>query len=687
MIVRNNMYSAISSSAIFFTALLLFAVGAAGSLALNKNNRLANIWGNSFAILGSILGLVSASLVLIWNLSFSFVFDSFPPLLSISFSVDRLSAFFIFVISLISLVASVYALGYVKHFYTKYNIGTLGFFYDLFLAGMLMVVSAHNAIFFLVVWEIMSLSSFFLVIYENKEKSNLRAGYLYFIMTHIGTAFIILSFLLLYRSTGSFDFQVMKENVGAISPLVKNLIFILALIGFGTKAGIIPVHIWLPRAHSAAPTHVSALMSGVMIKTGIYMFIRVFMDILSGIPVWWGVVVLIIGATSSLLGVLYALTEHDIKRLLAYHSIENIGIILLGLGSSLIFWAADMKSFAVLGLVAALFHTLNHAIFKALLFMGAGSVIAQTHTRNMEEYGGLIKYMPQTAFFFLVGAMAISALPPFNGFFSEWATFQSLFYGIRTLSVSVQWVFILGAASLAFTGGLAAACFVKAFGATFLARPRSEEAKHAHESSLTLRIAMAVLAMQTLVIGFFAGPITAILAKVAGGLNIFQSVEPAFASSLTDFRLQDGFASVSTPFILLSLVLVIFVTFFIVRILGGKRKIKIARTWDCGTTLGPRMEITATGFSRSIITVFRGILRPTKQTEVGYIDEEMKYFTKSNTVKLGITDIYVGYFYKPMQDMVAKMSAYVRKIQLGNLNVYILYIFLTLIVLLLFLVI
>ena len=288
-------------------------------------------------------------------------------------------------------MASVYALGYVRHYYQKYNLGALGFFYNIFLAGMVMVVSAHNALFFLVVWEIMSLASYFLVILENREKENVEAGSLYFIMTHLGTAFIMLAFLLLYRATGSLDFGLIKENMGAVSPLVKNSVFILALIGFGTKAGIIPFHIWLPSAHPAAPSHVSALMSGVMIKTGIYMFIRVFMDLMPNAPLWWGTVILLAGALSSLLGVLYALTEHDIKRLLAYHSIENIGIILLGLGSSLVFWSLDMKPFAILGLTAALFHTLNHAIFKSLLFMGAGSVISATHTRNMEEYGGLIK--------------------------------------------------------------------------------------------------------------------------------------------------------------------------------------------------------------------------------------------------------------------------------------------------------
>ena len=403
----------------------------------------------------------------------------------------------------------------------------MGFFYNIFLAGMVMVVSAHNALFFLIVWEVMSLASYFLVIFENKEENNIKAGSLYFIMTHIGTVFIILAFLLLYRATGSLDFGVINNNIGAVSPLVRNIVFILALVGFGTKAGIIPLHIWLPSAHPAAPSHVSALMSGVMIKTGIYMLIRLFVDIMPGAPLWWGVVILLLGASSSILGVMYALTEHDIKRLLAYHSIENIGIILLGFGSFLIFWSLGMMPLAVLGLVAALFHTLNHAIFKSLLFMGTGSVINATHTRNMEEYGGLIKYMPQTAFFFLIGSMAISALPPFNGFFSEWMTFQSLFHGIVNVSVfSGRWAFVLAAGALALTGGLAAMCFVKVFGATFLARPRSEEIHHVKESGVSLRIGMAVLAALALAVGFLAGPVTSLLSGIVSQLGIF-STEPA----------------------------------------------------------------------------------------------------------------------------------------------------------------
>lgn len=668
---------------IFIASLVIWMAGAAGSLIFRRNDKFANYWSNSFAILGSAAGLISSCMVLLSGSVFSFKIVSSLPLLSLSFKVDKVSAFFVLTISFIALLASIYALEYIKHYYKNYNIGTLGFFYNIFLIGMVLVVSASDALFFLVVWEIMSLSSYFLVVYENREKDNVEAGSLYFIMTHIGTAFIILAFLLLYSATGSLDFSVIKENIGTVTPLVRNTVFVLSIVGFGTKAGIIPLHIWLPSAHPAAPSHVSALMSGVMIKTGIYMFIRIFMDIMPTAPVWWGTVILILGAISSLLGVLYALTEHDIKKLLAYHSIENIGIILMGLGSSLVFWSLDMRSFAILGLTAALFHTFNHAIFKALLFLCAGSVISKVHTRNMEEYGGLIRYMPQTAFFFLIGSMAISALPPFNGFFSEWMTFQSLFKGIMLSGISVRWAFLIAAGSLAFTGGLAAMCFVKVFGATFLARPRSEEVRHAKESGFALRISMFILAAFTLIIGVASGTVTNTLSAVVTDLNIFVSTKEAFYSTTFKVGLLDNFASVSMPLILISLILVLVIVFAVVALFTKNRKIRFACTWDCGTTLNSRMEITATGFANSIVAIFRGVLKPTKQVSIEYRDASMRYFPKTETVKFGTKDIYRGYFYLPVHLFTIKVSEYVKKIQSGNINTYILYILVTLIVMLL----
>ncbi len=670
----------------FVVLFFSFAVGAIGSLILRNNDRLADWWGNSFAILGSISGIIASISALAFGNTFSYTLPSSFSILSFSINFDYLAAFFSLVLSLISLFASIFALGYVKHFFGKYNIGSLGFFYNTFIAGVMLVFLSSNAIFFLIAWELMALTSYALVVYERHDEKNVKAGLLYFIMTHIGTAFIILLFLLLFKQVGSFDFAAIKAGLAGMSPALRTAVFIFALIGFGMKAGIIPLHIWLPSAHPAAPSHVSAILSGVMIKTGIYMLIRLFLDIMPGTSLWWGLAVLVIGSVSSLLGVLYALAEHDIKRLLAYHSIENIGIILLGLGSSLTFLALGFKSLAILGLTASLYHTLNHATFKALLFLGAGSVVSKTHTRNIEEYGGLIRFMPLTALFFLIGSMAISALPPFNGFFSEWMTFQSLFRGFQALNSMAQWIFVLAAGSLAFTGGLAAACFVKAFGATFLARPRSEEARHAHESEPSLLVGMGGLAILTLVFGFFAGPISSVLAKTAGSLGALKMAEAPMAASWNSVRFADGFASLSMPLVLGVLALSLAIVAFIVYLWAGGRKVRTCATWDCGTTLDSRMEITATGFSRSIVTIFNGILKSTKQQDIEYHDADMRYFSKENRFTLETRDIYKDYLYEPLHRSVLKISNFFKRVQTGNINVYILYIFLAIFILLIALV-
>ncbi len=670
----------------FILVIATFAMGALGALLLGKYDRPANLWGNLFAVAGSVLGIIFSGAVLITGTIPAFDIPTSFPLLPLAFRIDYLSAFFLLLISLIALFCSIYAIGYVDHFYRKYPLGALGFFYNTFIAGMILVVTAYHALTFFFVWEIMSLTSYFLVIYERREAENIKAGSLYFIMTHIGTAFIIFAFLLLYGATGSFDFGTIGKGIAAAPLSLRNAVFVCAFIGFGAKAGIIPFHIWLPGAHPAAPSHVSALMSGVMIKTGIYMLARICWDILPGPPpLWWGMLFLISGSISSLLGVLYALSEHDLKKLLAYHSIENIGIILLGLGSSLVFLSAGFKTFALLGLIAALYHTLNHATFKALLFLGAGAVIAQTHTRNIEEYGGLIRVMPQTAFFFLAGSLAISALPPFNGFFSEWMTFQSLFAGISTFSLATKMIFLFSIGALAFTGGLAAACFVKAFGATFLARPRSEKVSHAKEAPLPLRIAMAVLALSTLILGLISGGVSRGFAAIAGSLSAFQQVDALPASSYDLMTVNTGFASVSAPALFAGLVVITAAITLAFHILARKRLITIGSTWDCGAELSPRMEITATGFSRSIITVFRGVLKPTGQTEIEYHDARLRYFPKSGVVTMEFQDVYATFFYKPLQKLTVGIAEQIKKIQVGNINVYIGYILVTLIGLLILL--
>ncbi|MCI0539435.1 MAG: hydrogenase 4 subunit B, partial [Verrucomicrobiales bacterium] len=425
------------------------------------------------------------------------------PYVQFTIRIDPLGAFFGLIVSLLGLALSIYSLGYARGFYGRKNVGVLGAFFNLLLLATTLVFFADNAFFFLIAWEIMALTAYCLVSFEHEKDETRKAGVLYFVMSHIGTGCIMLGFLLLFQVSGSYGFSTFSGLGDKLASGPRNAAFLLFFAGFGVKAGIVPLHIWLPAAHPVAPSNVSALMSGVLIKTGIYGMTRVFFDFLGSPPNWWGVTVLAVGTISAVLGVLYALMEHDLKRLLAYHSIENIGIILMGLGTALMFRHTGHPVLASLALIAGLYHTINHAIFKALLFLGAGAVLHSTHTRNMEEMGGLAKRMPQTAFFFLIGAVAISALPPLNGFVSEWLTYQSLLQGFGTTPSLIRLMFPLSGAILALTSALAAACFVKAFGITFLAQPRSAHAAQAHEAGPTMRLGQAILTAACVFLGLF----------------------------------------------------------------------------------------------------------------------------------------------------------------------------------------
>lgn len=664
----------------------LFLIGGVGALFLSRfygdEGRIAGFWAHGFAFAGSLLGLALAGSVLFFGQGIAFSLPGTFSLLPFDFRLDGLSAFFLGVIALVSLATSLYGFSYQKHFYGKYDVGIFGFFYNIFVGSLFLVPMANQGLFFLFVWECMSLASYFLVIYEYRKDENVRAGFLYFLMTHFGTAFIMLAFFLAYKATGSFDFDVWRQAVGTIDPMLQTLIFLFVLIGFGTKAGIIPLHIWLPEAHPAAPSHVSALMSGVMIKTAIFMFIRFFFDLFPGASLEWGLVFLILGSISSLLGVLYALSEHDLKRLLAYHSVENIGIILLGFGAAIVFFSLGLETFALFALAAALYHTLNHALFKALLFLGAGAVVSATGTRHMESYGGLIRLMPYTAFFFLIGSLAISAFPPFNGFASEWLTFQTLFVGITSSSLIVKTVFIFAIGSLALTGGLAAACFVKAFGTTFLARPRSEEARQAHEVDLPMLVSMGFLAVLTLLFGLFSTGVISGLVGVVASIGLIDPLTLRFLfTELISARHEFANVLPLDEIALILLVVIGIVTGLVIFATRGC-KVTLGRTWDCGTSLTARTEITATSFSRSLVTIFRGILRPTKQTEVAYHDASMRYFIKSQEVKTEIGAPYHKMFYRPIHAILLSVASSARRIHMGNVNVYILYIFITLIILL-----
>ena len=667
-----------------FAACSMFMVGAILSLLLENfaDQKSASLTAHICAALGGLFSLAfgcailfSGSIVVLdSSIEVSMLHNFF------SMRIDDLSAFFIVIISTIAIAASLFGIGYQKQFFGIYRIGAFGFFYNLFLASMLLVVSANNGVFFLFAWELMVITSYFLVIFEHREKAHIQAGTLYILISQLGTAFLFAAFLTLYHVTGSWDFDAIRTGAAAIPFGIQNIVLAMALIGFASKAGVIPMHIWLPEAHPAASSHVSALMSGVMIKTAIFMLMRFFIEFFPAASSFWGLCIIILGATSALLGVLYAISEHDIKRLLAFHSVENIGIIMLGLGASITFFSFNLPVAGIAALVAALYHTVNHALFKGLLFLSAGSVVKATHTRNMEEYGGLIKIMPWSGVFFLVGAVAISGLPPFNGFVSEWLTFQSLFLGIALLPTLPKIIFLLSATALAFTGGLAAACFVKAFGITFLARPRSTAYKRAHEAEPVMLFSMGLLAALIVVFGVGASSITPILTHIAE--NLRDTSVSLFLVPPTQTIIFGDFAALSMFWVAMATIVGIYVTIICASVLSRKRRVVLSRTWDCGATLTPRMEITATGFSRSIVTMFRGLLGHSMRTELEYQDGSMPYMVTKKTVHFSMLNIYRFYIYHPAAALIEHAARQARRIQTGNINTYLLYIFLTLITLL-----
>ena len=448
------------------------------------------------------------------------------PWLGSHFRVDPLSAFFLALINLGGATASLYAVGYGQH---EEAPGRVLPFYPAFLAGMNLVLLADDAFTFLLSWEVMSLASWALVMAHHKEGDNARAGFIYLIMASFGTAGLFLfAFGLLAGAGGDYLFTTIREHHHA--ELVSGLVLALVLIGAGSKAGLVPLHVWLPLAHPAAPSHVSALMSGVMTKVAIYGFIRIVMDLLGSPQWWWAIVVLIIGAITAVLGVLHALMEKDIKRLLAYSTVENVGIIFIGLGLTLAFAANGLTAAAALALTAALLHAFNHTLFKSLLFFGAGAVLGATHERDIEQMGGLIHRMPRTSLVMLAGSAAISALPPFNRFVSEWLMFQAVLVSPQLPQWGLKFFVPAVGAMLALAAALAAACFVRAYGIAFFSRPRSQAARDATETDRWSLAAMFLLAVLCLLAGVFPGLLIDALAPVTSLLTMArmptQSADP-----------------------------------------------------------------------------------------------------------------------------------------------------------------
>src|SRR6266566_2384554 len=505
----------------FTVAILLLVLSGLAAVILSARSSVAPVVGQIGAIAGSALGLLVSIRVLATG-RVEAMSAAWPmPGGSLHFEIDPLSAFFLLPVFGLSVVTGLYGRSYLAGGNIGHDSGrgsaATWFHLNLLTAAMALVITARDGLLFLLVWEIMALAPFFLVIFNDRQASVRHAAWIYLVATHLGTAFLLVLFVMVGGLAGTSDFS---GYTGALRghPTLSSLVFLLALVGFGSKAGIVPAHVWLPEAHPVAPSHASALMSGAMIKVGIYGLVRI-LTMLGTPPAWWGWLLISAGVSSGLLGVLFALAQHDLKRLLAYHSVENIGIILLGIGLGVLGLAQGMTTLAVIGFAAGLLHVLNHSIFKGLLFLGAGAVQHAAGSLELEELGGLFKRMPWTGTTFLIGSAAIVGLPPLNGFISEFLLFYAGFLGLVQSTVNIAVAGLIALVAMGLISGLAAACFAKAFGVVFLGSARSHEAGEAHEAAVPMCAAMAVLAVLCVAIGLAAPAVVSSLASVVAGAS------------------------------------------------------------------------------------------------------------------------------------------------------------------------
>jgi hydrogenase-4 component B len=625
---------------------------------------------------GAAAGLVLAALgaQAVWLPASTLVLPLGLPGLPFHLRLDPLAGFFLLLLGAVAAGVSVYSIGYFRA-ETAPRLRLICLQYHVFVAAMALVILADDAYLFMVAWETMALASYFLVTTDHDRPAIRSAGFLYLLVAHIGAIAVLLCFGVMAVGGGDFTFDALRE--AELSPFWASAAFVLAFFGFGAKAGIVPLHIWLPEAHPAAPSPVSALMSGVMIKTAIYGMVRVSYDLLGAVRWEWGMLVLVVGASTTLFGVLFALMQHDLKRLLAYHSVENIGIILLGLGMSMVFFGFGHPQAGTLGLIAALYHTLNHAVFKGLLFLGAGSILHATGLRDLNAMGGLIRSMPATAFYFLVGALAISALPPLNGFVSEWLTFQAALQAPLLEHGVVRSLVPLFAAILALAGALTAMCFVKVYGVAFLGRARQHSDLSIRDAGLSERLGMAWLTAGCFVLGLFPAATLLMLNRVGASLTGRSLSEEALGSSwLWLVPTAQAQASYS-PLIFFAVVLaVVLITMRLVRVFYHGR-IRVADPWDCGfPEQTARMQDTADAFGQPIRHVF-GPLYLMRQHLPAPGEPQPKY-------SIEVEDRHWYWLYLPVARLAEYASSKVALLQRGRISTYLMYSFLTLIVLLVF---
>jgi formate hydrogenlyase subunit 3/multisubunit Na+/H+ antiporter MnhD subunit len=590
------------------------------------------------------------------------------PGLPFHLRLDPLAGFFLMVIGAASAGVSAFAAGYFRQGEGTPP-GLLCLEYHVFLASMALVVLADDAYAFMVMWETMALSSFFLVIANHRIAEIREAGYLYLLVAHVGAIGILLCFGVLQANTGDYTFANMRAQ--HLTPLWASVAFLLALFGFGAKAGLVPMHVWLPEAHPAAPSPVSALMSGVMLKTAVYGLLRVAFDLLPAQLWWWGVLLLALGLTSALFGVVFAAVQVDMKRLLAYSSIENLGLVFAAIGLGVLFSAYGMKPVAALALTAALYHVASHAFFKSLLFVGTGAVLHATGQRSLGKLGGLIRYMPWVAWLTLVGTLASAGLPPLGGFVSEWLLLQSFLFTPGLPSSFLNMLIPIVAALIALVSALSGYTMVKFFGVIFLGQPREENLSRAHPAGPWERGGMVWLALGCVALGMLPVPFIQLIDPVTRQL-VAAGLGPTVAASgwlLVPVSLDR--ASYGPVIFLLGLAASFGLAFLLVRRLYHGR-LRRAAPWDCGYPWQTaRMQDTAEGFGQPIRQIFEPFFRMQRELPSPF-DAAPRY-------RVVVGDHFWHWLYVPVADLVERLSRIIGRLQQGRIAVYLLYSFLTLV--------
>ena len=661
------------SATLFLTSAILWCCAAAAAVLLPRS------WGvRSAAALsgvGGLCALVAAVMLAVTGNVTEVSLGASSVVGNASFRDDPLSALFCALLGIVAVAVALYAPRYhARALGTSIYLAT----YNFALLASLAVLLANNALTFLVAWESMSVLCYFMILRNHRQEGVSRGAFLFLALGEVGFVLIVAAFAILATQAGSLDFTTIASHAGTISVGWRSAAFVFGLLGFGFKAGIVPLHIWLPEAHPVAPADGSAFLSGLVIKLGVYGIALFGFRLLIGGPAWWGILTMSLGAVSAVLGILYALMERDLKRFLAYSSIENIGIIVTALGASLIFFEYGQKILGTFVLLVGLYHVLNHGVYKTLLFLEAGMVEHATGTRNMDSLGGLIHGMPRTAAVSLIGTMAIAALPPFNGFVSEWLLFQGLFQGFRIPDHAVAIVIVVAGALIALTSGLAVSAFVRSFGIPFLGMPRTERAATATEDRQPV-IAPALLATICVFLGIGAPLVLVALERVTHAVTGIGILPTLVIANLTVIPAHTNFAAFSPTFLAICLIGMLAVPLLIYAARRPVSKSRSVPVWDGGILrFRGRMQYTATTFANPVRVTFDPLYRP--HVEITRASDDPA--GRSGPVHYGfkVTPLFERFLYAPIIWAVQRLAQFVRPIQSGDVNLYLLYVFVTILI-------